>query len=114
MQQQLAVASWLRGQTVLSKKRGGSMLRGGADEDEDEDRNARFIKRADVMGDFVKAAASLGRLGGIAANDDAGQEQAKTLKEILEEREEQMKDLEQLQGKRLSLTNPSFYRPEAD
>lgn len=34
-----------------------------------------------------------------AAGQEESQEQTKTLKEVLEEREEQMRDIEQLQGK---------------
>lgn len=57
------------------------MLRGGADDDEEEDarRNplARLIKRSDAVADFTKAAAYLGKSAGLSgavgiANDDAG------------------------------------------
>ena len=92
------------------------MLRGNQDEDEEEDQRrnpiARFIKRAspaDVVADFTKATSTLTSVGlKTAAGSGAGgadggaaenTEQVKTLKEVLEEREEQMKDIEQLQGR---------------
>jgi hypothetical protein len=31
------------------------MLRGGADEEEDEDRRSRLVKRSDALGDFARA-----------------------------------------------------------
>jgi hypothetical protein len=110
LQQEIGLLSWARGQIILNKKRGNSMLRGNNDEDEEEEdsrkRNpaARFIKRQgfqDILTDFSKAASSLTSLGlSSGANAAAGQEEnnegTKTLKEILEEREEQMKDIEQL------------------
>ncbi len=47
------------------------MLRGGADEDDEEDsQKNRLIKRsglADVIADFAKAASSLGKVTGLAA-----------------------------------------------
>ena len=107
------MSAWQRGQGLLSKKRGNSMLRGNQDEDEEDDRRnpiARYIKRAtptEVVSEFTKAATSLTSLGlKSAANQGAGNEgnvadgteQVKTLKEVLEEREEQMRDIEQLQG----------------
>ena len=113
LQQELGMSAWQRGQGLLNKKRGNSMLRGNQDDEEEEDlqrRNpvARFIKRAtqgDVLADFTKAATSLTSLGlksaatagGAGGADGAGaenNEQVKTLKEVLEEREEQMKDIE--------------------
>jgi hypothetical protein len=110
LQQELGMSPWQRGQGLLNKKRGNSMLRGNQDDEEEEDlqcRNpvARFIKRAtlgDILADFTKAATSLTSLGLKSAAtarsaDGAGaenNEQVKTLKEVLEEREEQMKDIE--------------------
>jgi hypothetical protein len=70
LQQQLSVASWLRGQSALAKKKGGSIVRGGDDEEEDDrhSKTARLVSRADVLADFVKATSSvLGRVGGLAA-----------------------------------------------
>jgi hypothetical protein len=116
LQQELGSSAWQRGQGLLSKKHGNSMLRGNQDEDEEEDQRrnpiARFIKRAspgDVVADFSKATSTLTSVGlKIAAGSGAGgadggaaenTEQVKTLKEVLEEREEQMKDIEQLQGR---------------
>ena len=79
------------------------MLRDDEDGEEDSRRNPakRLVKRAgfnDVLADFTKASAVLGRGAGLATvgQDDGGQEPAKTLKEILEEREEQLRDIEQL------------------
>jgi hypothetical protein len=77
LQGSLARASWLRGQGALTKKRGNSMLRGGADEDEEEDtrRNpiSRLIKRSDAVSDFAKAASSLGKNAGLTgAGGDEG------------------------------------------
>jgi archaellum component FlaC len=56
-----------------------------------------------------------GKAGGLAtaAQDEGGQEQAKTLKEILDEREEQIKDIEQLEGKLVLFTFNNF-RSQAD
>jgi hypothetical protein len=58
--------AWQRGQGLLSKKRGNSMLRGNQDDDEDyTDRNnksSRFIKRTtatSVLADFAKATTAL-------------------------------------------------------
>jgi len=60
----MSAASWLRGQGALTKKRGGSMLRGAHDDDEEEDLRknplARLIKRSDAVADFTKAASMLG------------------------------------------------------
>ncbi len=84
------------------------MLRGGHDDDEEEDSRsknpvARLIKRSalyDVVADFAKAAVILSKPVGTATiaitgtGQDEGYEQVKTIKEVLEEREEQMKDLE--------------------
>ena len=87
------------------------MLRGGHEDEDDEDvrRNptARMIKRAgqaEIVADFAKAATALNRLAAVSTLQGAqaqedNYEQVKTLKEVLEEREEQMKDIEQLQGK---------------
>jgi hypothetical protein len=97
----------------MSKKRGNSMLRGHQDDDDDEEQQrrnpaSRFIKRSglsEVVSDFAKAATALTSVGlksaaaaGAAQENEGGAEQVKTLKEVLEEREEQMKDIEQLQG----------------
>ena len=82
------------------------MLRGNQDDEEEEDQRrnplTRFIKRAsqgEVLADFTKAATSLTSLGLKSAATAGGQgaergagadgtEQVKTLKEVLEEREE--------------------------
>ena len=88
------------------------MLRGNQDDDEDEDQRrnpaARFIKRAgqaEIVSEFAKAATALtsvglksggGAAGAAAGQENEGAEQVKTLKEVLEEREEQMRDIEQL------------------
>lgn len=92
------MASWLRGQSALSKKKGGSIVRGGDDDEEDDrhSKTARLVSRSDVLADFVKSAQVLARVGGLAAGaqEEGGTEQAKSLKEILEEREEKMRDVE--------------------
>jgi hypothetical protein len=99
------------------------MLRGNNDEeDEEEDarkRNpaSRFIKKQgfqDILADFSKAASSLTSLGlssggNAAAGQEDNNEGNKTLKEILEEREEQMRDIEQLQGKKKILLGIYYY-----
>lgn len=64
LQHQIALATWVRGQSALSKKRGNSMLRGGADDEEEDDCNAKLIKRAspsEVLAEFSKAASFLAR-----------------------------------------------------
>lgn len=81
------------------------MLRGGNDDEEDDrSKVSRLIKRNDltsIVSDFTKAALTLGKTTAVSAQnaaaagqEDAGQEQVKTLKEVLEEREEQLKDIE--------------------
>ncbi len=82
LQHELALSSWSRGQALLTKKKGNSMLRGHNDEeDEEEDyrkRNpaSRFIKRqafSDILTDFSKAAQSLTSVGlSSGANAAAG------------------------------------------
>lgn len=74
LQHELSLASWLRGQSALSKKKGNSMLRGAHDDDEEEDlrRNpaARMIKRSalsDVIAEFSKAASALTKQVGLAS-----------------------------------------------
>lgn len=110
LQQELGMSAWQRGQGLLSKKKGNSMLRGNQEDEDEEDarRNpiARFIKRAnpnEVVADFAKATSVLTSVGlksagGAGAGGAEGaadnNEPVKTLKEVLEEREEQMRDIE--------------------
>lgn len=71
-------------------------MRGGDDDEEDDrhSKTARLVSRSDTLSDFIKSASVLGRVGGLAAQDEGGNEQAKSLKEILGEREEKMRDVE--------------------
>ena len=72
---ELGKIGWSRGQTVLSKKKGGSIVRGGHDEEDEEyNRTAKRNTLSDVLLDFAKAAQTLVKPTGAqtTANDESG------------------------------------------
>jgi hypothetical protein len=101
-------SSWNRGQAALVTKKGGPSMLRGQDEDEEEEEyqqrgpNRVIIKKinkAQVLEEFKSNFSTLAQPGSAAmgAAAEVG-EQTLTLKEVLEKRDEELKDIEQLQG----------------
>lgn len=97
---QLHESSWQKGQKLLVSKR-NDILRGDIDE-EDEARSSpqkrkKGNNKKQIIEEFQKAVQE-GAVTGGGRGAEEGAEVGKSLKEVLEEREEQLKDIEQFQG----------------
>ena len=97
--QEMNESAWKRGQFQLVQKK-GNLIR--ADEEDEEAAAASANKRiqkqskAKVIQEFQEAIVVMNKPGAAITAVEVKEEQIKTLKEVLEEREEQMKDIEQL------------------
>eukprot|EP00347_Sterkiella_histriomuscorum_P009969 403339184 len=102
---EISSASFKRGQVSLLQRKGNNLMRNEDDEEDMRQSNAarKFLvknSKTKIVEEFKQTIATLNKPAGTAlimAAPEDKEDQVKTLKEVLEEREEQLKDIEQLQ-----------------